>query len=96
MNHDPMCPVAPGRMLIGVVICECEGPDSLIARVRADEAAKYFGIGEVFDRGGYERGVKEERERAAERVLATAAHRNTPPLSVMYIDHAVAAARGGE
>jgi hypothetical protein len=37
-----------------------------------------------------------ERERAAERVLAAAAHRNTPPLSVMYIDHAVAAARGGE
>lgn len=33
MTHDPMCPVAPGRMLVGVLVCECD----LIARVRTDE-----------------------------------------------------------
>lgn len=29
MTHDPMCPVAPGRMFVGVLVCECD----LIARV---------------------------------------------------------------
>ena len=32
-GHDPLCPVAPGQMLVGVRICECD----LIARVREDE-----------------------------------------------------------
>lgn len=24
MTHDPMCPVAPGRMFVGVLVCECD------------------------------------------------------------------------
>ena len=107
MTHDPMCPVKD-KPCHGADNGDC--PDEyghfpscpqaycccdLIARVRADERE-----GERIIYGynnGYEQGVKDERERAAERVKALLSF-PALPYGRHRIDKAaaIAAARGGE
>lgn len=96
--HDPIC-IELYDELCG--LCTCD----LIARVRADERERCWQefavprLGTLNDyHAGYDKGVADERERAAERVAAAPSWKPDPipDTLAIWLDDAVTAARGGE